>query len=98
MSLRLGVLLDPLGCGGFPLVAVVLPDLGDRHLLGVLGVGRFHDGEDGLDHELGVERGHPILVDSLRANLPSVRLDTWMVDFGDELDLGWLEGVVVREV
>ena len=66
--------------------------------MGVLGIWCFHDGEDGLDHELRIERGHPILVDSLRANLPSVRLDARMVDFGDELDLGRLEGVVVGEV
>ena len=66
--------------------------------MGVLRVGCLHDGEDGLDHELRIERGHPILVDSLRANLPSVRLDARVVDFGDELDLGGLERVVVGEV
>ena len=97
-SLRLGILLDPFGCGGLPLVTTVLPDLSDCHLLRVLRIRCLHDGKDGLNDEFSVESGHPILVDSLRANLTCVRLDARVVDFRDELDLGWLEGIVVREV
>ena len=91
-------MLDPFGCGGFPLVSVVLPHLCNRHLLGVFRVWRLHDCENGLNDEFSIESGHPVLVDSLRANLASVCLDARMIDLRDELDLGWLERVVVREV
>ena len=97
-SLRLRVLLNPVGSCGFPLVAITLPHLRDCHFLGVLCVWCLHDSEDGLNDKLSIESGDPVLVDSLRANLASVRLHAWMVDFCDELDLGRLERVVVREV
>ena len=97
-SLWLSILLDPFGCGGLPLVTIVLPDLGDCHLLCVLRIRCLHDREDGLNDEFSVQSGHPILVDSLRANLTRVRLDARVVDFRDELDLGWLEWIVIREV
>ena len=92
------VLLNPIGSCGLPLVAITLPHLCDCHFLGVLRVWCLHDSEDGLNDKLSIESGDPVLVDSLRANLASVRLHAWMVDFRDELDLGGLERVVVREV
>ena len=91
-------MLDPFGCGGFPLVSVVLPHLCNRHLLGVFRVWRLHDCKNGLNDEFSIESGHPVLVDSLRANLASVCLDARVIDLRDKLDLGWLERVVVREV
>ena len=97
-SLRLRVLLNPVGGCSFPLVAITLPHLSDCHLLRVLGVWCLHNSEDGLNDEFSVESGDPVLVDGLSANLTRVRLDAWMVDFCDELDLGRLERVVVREV
>ena len=92
------VLLNPIGSCGLPLVAITLPHLCDCHFLGVLRVWCLHDSEDSLNDKLSIESGDPVLVDSLRANLASVRLHAWVVDFRDELDLGRLERVVVREV
>ena len=80
------------------MIAIVLPHLCNRHLLSVFCIWRLHDSKNGLNDKLSIESRHPVLVDSLRANLTSVRLDTWMVDLRDELDLGRLEWIVVREV
>ena len=91
-------MLNPFGSCGLPLVAITLPHLCNCHFLGVLGVWRLHDSEDGLNDKLSIESGDPVLVDSLRANLTSVRLHAWVVNFRDELDLGRLERVVVREI
>ena len=97
-SLRLRVLLRPLSGGGFPRAAIALPHLGNGHLLGILGIGGPQHSQDGLNDELRVQGGHPVLVDSLRADLACVRLYTWMVDLGHKLDLGGLKRIVVREV
>ena len=91
-------MLNPFGSCGLPLVAITLPHLCNCHFLSVLGVWRLHDSEDGLNDKLSIESGDPVLVDSLRANLTSVRLHAWVVNFRDELDLGRLERVVVREI
>ena len=97
-SLRLSILLHPLGSGRLPSVTVALPLLSDGHLLSILRVWCLHHGEDGFNDEFSIQGGNPVLVDSLRADLASVRLHARVVDLGDELDLGWLEGVVVSEV
>ena len=97
MSL-LSVLLDPFSCSGLPSAPAGLPLLSNRDLLCVLRRWVFHYGQDGLYDELCVESGHPVRVNGLRANLASVRLHTWVVNLRDELDLGWLEWVVVREI
>ena len=97
-SLGLGVLLHPLGCGGLPCVTVALPCLRDAHLLCILCIRRFHDSQDGLNDKFSVESWNPVLVDGLRANLTCVRLHAGMVDLGHELDLGWLEWIVVSKV
>ena len=94
----MGILGDPLGRGSLPLCFIALPLLGNGDLLSVLSIWCLHERQDGLNDKLGVQGGHPVLIDGLRANLASVRLYTWMVDLGHELDLGWLEGIVVREV
>ena len=91
-------MLRPLSRCGFPLVAIALPHLGNGHLLSILGIGGPQHSENGLDHELGVEGGHPVLVDSLRADLSRVRLYARVVDLRHELNLGGLEGIVVRKV
>ena len=91
-------MLNPFGSCGLPLVAITLPHLCNCHFLSVLGVWCLHDSEDGLNDKLSIESGDPVLVDSLRANLTSVRLHAWVVNFRDELDLGRLERVVVREI
>ena len=75
-----------------------LPHLSDSHLLCILGIRRLQHGEDGLDDELSVQGWHPVLVDRLRADFSRVRLHARVVNLGHELDLRWLEGVVVREV
>lgn len=48
--------------------------------------------------EVCVERWHPAILDSLCADLPGLGLDVGMVDLGDELHVGALEGIVVAEV
>ena len=66
--------------------------------MGVLGVWGLHHSQDGLDHKLSVQGGHPIGVDSLGADLTSVCLYARVVNLGHELDLRGLEGVVVCEI
>ena len=97
-SLWLSVLLDPLGGGCLPCIVVALPLLSNAHLLSVLCIRRLHDGENSLDDELCVKGGHPVCVNGLSANLTRVCLYARVVDLRNELDLGWLEGIVVCEV
>ena len=66
--------------------------------MGVLSIGCLHQREDGLDHELRIQSGYPVLLNGLRADLSSVGFHARVIDLGDELDLGRLEGIVVREV
>ena len=66
--------------------------------MSVLSVGGLHDGQDGLNDKLCIQGGNPVLVDGLRANLAGIGLYAGMVDLRHELDLGGLEGVVVREI
>ena len=94
----MSVLGGPLGGGGLPLAVVGLPDLSNGNLLGVLGVGGLQHSQDGLDHELSVQGGHPVGINRLRADLAGVRLHTRVVNLRHELDLRGLERVVVREV
>ena len=94
----LSVLGGPLGGGGLPLAVTALPDLSDGHLLRILGIGRLQHSQDGFDHKLSVQGGNPVLVDRLCADFTSVGLHARVVNLGHELDLGWLEGVVVGEV
>ena len=98
VSLGLGISLHPLSGSSFPSIAVALPLLSDAHFLGVLGIRGLHDSQDGLDHKLSVQGGHPIGVDSLGADLTGVCLYARVVNLGDELDLRGLEGIVVCEV
>ena len=51
-----------------------------------------------FDDEVGVEGGHPAILNSLRANLARLRLDIGVVNLGHELHVRALEGVVVAEV
>ena len=98
LSLGLSILLDPLSGCCLPSLAIALPLRCNGHFLSILGIGRLEDSKNGLDDKLGVQGGDPILLDSLGADLSRVSLYTGVVDLGDELDLGWLEGVVVRKV
>ena len=97
-SLWLSVLLDPFGSSSLPGVLVALPLLSNCNFLSVLGVGCLEHSKNGLDNELGIQGGHPVLIDSLSTNLAGVSLYARVVNLGDEPDLRGLEGVVVREV
>ena len=97
-SVAAGVLLDPLGSSGLPRSAIALHDLSDLNLLCVFSRRSLHHGKDGFNHELGIESGDPLLIDGLRADLASVCLYAGVVDLRDELYLGRLERIVVREV
>ena len=92
------ILLNPLSGCGFPCATVTLPLLSDAHFLGILCIWGSQYGKNGLNYEFGVQSWHPVRVDSLRADLTGISLYSRMVDFGDELDLGCLERVVVCEV
>ena len=78
--------------------AVVAPLVGDIQLQGVVSVGRLEEGDEGLDEELGVLRGDPVVLDGLRADLTRVLLDVRVVDLRQELYLRTLERVLVSEV
>ena len=77
---------------------VAAPLVGDLQLQWVVSVGRLQERDQGLDQELGVLRGDPVVLDGLRADLPRVLLDVRVVDLCQELDFGALERVLVSEV
>ena len=72
--------------------------LGDGGLEGVVSVGALEQGDQRLDHELGVERRDPGVLDGLGADLARVLLYIRVIDLGLEEHLRRLEGVVVAEV
>ncbi len=51
-----------------------------------------------LNDELGIQCGHPRVLNSLSADLTGVLLDVGVENLGLEKDLGSLEWVVVTEV
>ena len=93
-----GVLDDPLGRSSFPLSTIALPLLSDGDLLRILRIRCFHDGENGLNYELGIKGRHPILINRLRTDLTRVRFHTRVVDLCHEVNLRGFEGVVIRKV
>jgi hypothetical protein len=92
-----GVLAGPLTGGGLVLRAVALVNVSDVGHERVVGVGISQQGADGEQHLGDGECGGPLILKDVQANA-TIAVDIGVVNFGDELNLWGLEGVVSGEV
>lgn len=95
-SLSIGV-CEFSGLGREALV-IFLEQFRDLRLQWVVCVRVLQQGHQGLNDELGIQGGHPRVLNGLSADLTGVLLDVGVEDLGLEEDLGSLEGIVVAEV
>ena len=92
-----GVLSCPLSGSGLVLWLVGLVDLSDLWHEGIVWVWVGQKRADGQEHLGDGEGWRPLLFQDIETD-GAVRVDVWMIDPGREVDLGWLEWVVRREM
>jgi hypothetical protein len=95
--LSLGVFFGPLLGSGFELGTVAFVELRYFRNEGVVWVGVSEEGGDGEEDFGNRKCGRPLILEDVEAD-GAVGIDVWVIDFGDEVALGWAEGVISREM
>ncbi len=94
----LGISISELAGARAEAVVVFLEKLSDLGLQRVIRVRVLEQGYQAFDDELGVEGGHPAVLDGLRADLACVLLNVRMEYLSLEQGLGRLERVIVTKI
>jgi len=77
--------------------SIGLEQLGNIRHQWIIGIRIGQQGADGEQHLADGERGAPLILEDVETNT-AVGIDVAVVNSRGEVDLGWLEGIVGREV
>jgi len=80
----------------YSLALVFLPALRHVSRQRVVGVGSTEECLDGQEDSSDLQGRGPVVLEHIQAD-PAQLVDVWMVDLGEEADLGRDHGVVVRQ-
>ena len=92
-----GVTLSPIASSLVVLILVALENVSDLGHEGIIGVRVGQQGADGKEHLGDGEGGRPLVLEDVQAD-GAIAVDVHVINFRREGDLGWLEGIVGREV
>ena len=92
-----GVTLSPIASSLVVLILVALKNVSDLGHEGIIGVGVSEQGADGKENLRDGEGGRPLVLQDVQAD-GAIAVDVHMINLCREGDLGWLEGIVGREM
>ena len=90
------VLKGPFFGGHVGLFEVVLPDLSDLLVEGVVHVGGSHKRLDREQHGSNLQSGRPLVLEDVEANAAKL-VNVWMVNLCAEKNLGWHHRVLLGQ-